>query len=69
MHLRLLTSNPGSRAWLRMAALMLIVCAADILALFYATRPVIYTAIIPALLPLLTVPVVILPLINERKNP
>ena len=68
MRLQALTANPGSRAWLKVAALTLFVGIVDCLAVFFAKRPVLYTAIIPALLPLLSVPLVIIPLLNDKKK-
>ena len=68
MKWRDLKSSPGSLAWLRMAGLMLVIGAADCIAVCFAKKPVIYAAIIPGLLPLLTVPVVIVSLLKATKK-
>jgi hypothetical protein len=68
MRLRELGSTPGSRAWLKMAGLALLVFAADYWAICFAKMPILYIALIPALLPLLAVTVVIIPLLNEQKK-
>jgi hypothetical protein len=68
MNLHDLKSSPGSRAWLRMAALFKVIGIADCLAMACSKTPFLYTAIIPGLVPLLTVSIVIVPLLKEQKK-
>ena len=63
-----LKSSPGSRVWLKMAALFLVVGVADCLAICYSKTPLLYAAIIPGLVPLLTVAFVIAPMLKATKK-